>query len=406
MMNALNAATKAERLTALRAVTPPPRGVCTDINNHIHTTYSFSPYSPTLAVYKAYEAQLATAGIVDHDSISGAREFLEAATIIGLPVTCGFELRVDHSHTALGARRTNNPDQGGISYLTFHGVPHSQFDAVHEMLQPIRAARGRRNRAMCDRLNLVFANVALDYDADVVPLSQYADGGSVTERHILFALAGKLIDSCGDALTATLRRHIAVDDGMAGRINDKTNPYRAYDLLGLLKSQLVAHFYIAADSVECPPIDEMVDFATKHQILATYPYLGDVTASVTGDKKAQVFEDAYLDELFELLKALGLPAVSYMPARNTPAQLDRVMALCARHDLLQISGEDINSPRQAFICPQMKDAGFAHLSEAAWALIGHEAACEQGLAHGFLASSLPLNERITHYATIGKEAFQ
>ena len=38
------------------------------VNNHIHTTYSFSPYSPTAAVWCAMEAGLATAGIMDHDS--------------------------------------------------------------------------------------------------------------------------------------------------------------------------------------------------------------------------------------------------------------------------------------------------------------------------------------------------
>ena len=77
LLNELNAGTKAERLGALkravaRAEFPPadPRMV----NNHIHTNYSFSPYSPTAAVYAARAEGLATCGIVDHDSIGGARE--------------------------------------------------------------------------------------------------------------------------------------------------------------------------------------------------------------------------------------------------------------------------------------------------------------------------------------------
>ena len=48
-----------------------------NINNHIHTIYSFSPYSPTAAVWFAKEAGLSTAGIMDHDSVSGCREFIE-----------------------------------------------------------------------------------------------------------------------------------------------------------------------------------------------------------------------------------------------------------------------------------------------------------------------------------------
>ena len=45
---------------------------------------SFSPYSPTASVYAARMEGLCTAGIIDHDSISGAEEFLEAAKLHGM----------------------------------------------------------------------------------------------------------------------------------------------------------------------------------------------------------------------------------------------------------------------------------------------------------------------------------
>ena len=79
ILNKLNAPTKEERLENLRQVlkdTVFPPMVPQYINNHIHTTYSFSPYSPTAAVYAARMEGLCTAGIIDHDSISGAEEFL------------------------------------------------------------------------------------------------------------------------------------------------------------------------------------------------------------------------------------------------------------------------------------------------------------------------------------------
>ena len=81
------------------------------INNHIHTTYSFSPYSPTKAIWMAFNAGLATAGIMDHDTISGAGEFIEAGRIMGMATTIGIECRVDFSKTPIGGRRINNPDQ-------------------------------------------------------------------------------------------------------------------------------------------------------------------------------------------------------------------------------------------------------------------------------------------------------
>ena len=56
ILNRLNAPAAEERLENLRALLPEagfPPVVPQYINNHIHTTYSFSPYSPTAAVYAA-----------------------------------------------------------------------------------------------------------------------------------------------------------------------------------------------------------------------------------------------------------------------------------------------------------------------------------------------------------------
>ena len=89
ILNELNAPTREERLnnlrrTAEKSVFPPlePRY----INNHIHTFYSFSPYSPAAAVYAARAEGLCTAGIIDHDSIAGAGEFIEAGRILDMPL--------------------------------------------------------------------------------------------------------------------------------------------------------------------------------------------------------------------------------------------------------------------------------------------------------------------------------
>ena len=105
-----------------------------DVNNHIHTTYSFSPYSPAKAIWMAYMAGLKTAGIMDHDTISGAREFIEAGKIVGIATTIGVECRADFSDTPLKGRRINNPDQKTIAYVAIHGIPHTQIDKVSSFL--------------------------------------------------------------------------------------------------------------------------------------------------------------------------------------------------------------------------------------------------------------------------------
>ena len=143
--------------------------------------------------------------------------------------------------------------------------------------------------------------------------------------------------------------------------------------------------------------------AAERAILSPPLRFGD---SVTGDKKSQKFEDDYIEELFELLKTLGFNAVTYMPSRNTLEQLKRVKSLCDKHGLFQISGEDINSPRQSFICKAMENKEFENLIDATWALIGHEKAATKDKVKGMfspetIAKYPGLQERIKVFREIG-----
>lgn len=414
LLSQLNAARPEDRLDALRQLkmlrdaghlAVPARG--RDVNNHIHTIYSFSPYSPAKAVWMADQAGLSTAGIMDHDTISGAREFITAGEIMGLPTTIGSECRASLAGTRLEGRKINNPDQATLAYVALHGIPHSRIDALSAFFEPVRQARARRNRLMTDRLNnlLAPAGISLDYDHDIVTLSEWPHGGEVTERHLLYAVALKLLDhiGVGDNLVSFLqdRLHIQVSAIAGQQLNDAANPHLAYDLLGVLKSDLVEKFYVDATD-ECPPIADVAAFTRDNGIILAYAYLGDVTRSVTGDKKAQTFEDGYLGELFTVLKEIGFTAVTYMPSRNTREQLMHLRQLCDQHGFLQISGEDINQPRQAFICEAMRDPFFANLYETALALIGHERLATANLANGIFAENtrkkIPdLADRIRYY---------
>lgn len=356
------------------------------VNNHIHTTYSFSPYDPTAAIYMAWQNGLKTAGIMDHDSAAGIREFLAAAEVIGMPVTCGVECRVDMSMTALNGRRINNPDQKSVAYVTMHGIPHQNIEAVDAFFAPYRAKRNERNRKMCQNITELVKpyGLSLDFDEDVLPLSNYAQGGSVTERHILFALTRKITAhyATPDAVIAFLRdeMHLQLSDKVLAQIadGDKTPEFYEYDILGALKSNMVEKFYIDATE-ECPKVADFVEMVHRNGGIAAYAYLGDVGNSVTGDKKAQKFEDDYLDELVEVIKAYGFDAITYMPTRNTPEQLARLTKLCEDHGFFQISGEDINSPRQSFRCKALDDPAFGHLIDATYALIGYETMASEDL---------------------------
>ena len=420
LLSELNVPTKEARLSNLRAIkTQIDNGKIVapkktdNVNNHIHTTYSFSPYSPTAAAFMAYASGLQVAGIMDHDSVSGAHEFAAAGKILGIATTTGIEFRVSLPNGLFAEHYLNNPDQKGMCYLSIHGIPLSQVEKVNQWMGKARKERDIRNRKIVDNINNIMTShgISLSYEEDVLADSMHAEGGGITERRILFGFANKLIETFGkrQALIDFLQNdmQLSLPAKLQDLLCDEINPYYVYDLLGGLKSSFLEQVYVDADA-ELIPIEEAIAFSKEICAIMTYPYLGDVANSVTGDKAPKAHEDSFLPELITYVQSIGFPGCSYMPSRNNKTQLDVLRKLADEHGLFQVSGEDINTPRQSFICEQLKDPHFSNLIENTWALIGHEqcvnVAIEDGMFTEKTIAKLPnLNERIKVYSEIGKK---
>lgn len=412
----LNSIKKAERLEAAKElfIYTPEFKKTEQVNNHVHTIYSFSPYSPSAAAYQAKKAGLQIVGSIDHDSISGAREMLLASAMLKIASTVGFELRVSFKNTPLKNKKINNPDSEGLVYMCVHGVPENKISEVKEFLTPIHMEREKRNRAMIENLNLILSdyNFELSYDNEVLPLSMNAEGGSVTERHILYALSAKLRQGFkrSEDLLSFLEDDLKLEitKKQENLILAKDSDLYDYDLLGILKTTLLPKFFIQPNLDECIDVREVIAFSKKIGAIPAYAYLGDVTDSVTGDKKAEKFEDDFLEELFETLSSLGFPAVTYMPPRNTKQQLARVQKLCKKYGLMEISGVDINNPRQKFECPILLEPEYKHLVTSAWALVAHEKLAVKDPSLALFNDDnpfkdMPLDQRLSLYAKAAKE---
>lgn len=421
IIESLNNGDSADRRSALIQVSDliENKKVCRtaneEVNNHVHTTYSFSPYSPSGAAFAAWKDGLQAVGLMDHDSISGAGEMLEACKIMGIASTIGFEIRVNFTGTSVEGLRTNNPDSDNISYITVQGVPLGRFKEVEKFLKPVTAERNIRNRMEVANLNKLtsFKGIErIDFEKDVMGRSMNAFGGSVTERHILAALSEKLIAKLGkgEAIVKFLEEvfNIPLSKTIKEYLLDKENPHYLYDLLGTMKGDFLLEFFIQPNEKECLPVAQVVDFANSIGAIPSYSYLGDVEKSPTGDKKAQTFEDSFLDKLMVEVKRIGFKAITYMPPRNTRAQLDRIQGLCRKHDFMEISGVDINSSRQIFNCPPILEEANRHLIDSTWALIAHEKLTGKDPDLSLFSSNnpmagLPLQERIIFYNKIGRE---
>lgn len=123
-------------------------------------------------------------GIVDHDTISGVREFIEAGKIVGISTTIGIECRVDFSKTPLNGKLINNQDQKSIAYVLIHGIPHTKFDEVTNFFTPYVKERKKRNKLMVDKLNRLIesSGIRLNFEKDIIPFSMFKDGGSITDK--------------------------------------------------------------------------------------------------------------------------------------------------------------------------------------------------------------------------------
>lgn len=385
-----------------------------EVNNHVHTIYSFSPYSPSMAAYLAWKAGLQAVGIMDHDSVSGCKELIEACKIIGIASTVGFELRVNFSGTIIEGRKLNNPDSKNIGYIAIHGISESKLQEAKKFLNPIQVARNKRNKKMLDNLNNLIKSYGMeeiDFSKEIYNISQAKKGGSITERHILYAFAKKIIQKVGKGEKLILFLKDNLDIVLSEKIKrfllDKNNQFYLYDLLGILKSSFLDKIFIQPDYEECISVYEVVKFSNSINAIPAYAYLGDVTDSPTGDKRAEKFEDDFLEELIPELKKIGFKAITYMPPRNTLNQLLRLQRLCRKYEFMEISGVDINSPRQSFNYPIILRPEFAHLIEATWALIAHEKLVNCDEKYALFNNRNPLKgkslkERIVTYSEIGR----
>ncbi|MCG8639069.1 MAG: PHP domain-containing protein, partial [Desulfobacterales bacterium] len=257
LIASLNARERGERLDAASSLGRLIEGgsisrrATQEVNNHIHTSYSFSPYSPSAAAFRAWEAGLLAVGSMDHDSISAAPEIIEAGKAIGIATTVGVELRVHMNGTAIEGRRINNPDSENIIYMAIHGVPHQHIGEFEEFLKPIRQERNLRNRAQLEALNSILEDVSLpllDFEGDILPLSMSSENGSITERHLLYGLSKMILQQVarGGELIAFLKNRLKIEipPRIQDLLMDENSPHYAYDLLGVFKSSFLPKFFI------------------------------------------------------------------------------------------------------------------------------------------------------------------
>ena len=375
----------------------PPTG--DEVNIHIHTTYSGSPYPPTAAVYFARRAGLGVCGLMDDLSIAGAEEFLQAAAIAGMHATVGMACRVHMKGTPFAGRRLNSPHQEGVAWMSLHAVPHDRMHGLNDRFAPFREKRLVRMRQQTEAANalLLQHGLAIRFERDVLPLSNCTVGGSVTSQHIACAIARRLLEmvGSGEALAAFIREGLAMP--LAGEEEQRLRGAGCMDALaGWVRGVFLPRIRVEATD-ELPNVREALGLCNEAGAIPAYAYVG-----------GEAFEDGCLDALLPYLKGLGFRAVTCRPSRNSRAQLERLRALCGQCGLLLLSGEGVCQLGQPFLCEAQRDVAYRSLTDAAWALAAHEwratADAQNGLFSTESVKKWPdLRERVRVFALQGRK---
>lgn len=416
----LNAQSSQERLanlTVLKQIENEdkffiPKPNESDIKISLKTEYSSMPYKPTYLAYKLHQAGCQIAGIMDNDTLAGAKEFLQACKILDMKSLIGVEVKTYISRNKKRNIRINNLDQKDIINLCMTCIPENSIDRINDWLNKYRERRNERNKKMLDIINKKYKyySINLDFQNDIIPVSLYSEGGTITEWHLIYALAGKLIERFGRGqilLRFLIQElHIPLTEKMKQNLLDVTdNKIYLYDLANILKAE-IKHFYIDATD-ECCSILEFIKMAKDSGSVIVYRYIGDIIHFVMGEYRVEKFEDSYLEELISELKELGVNAVAYEPSRLTDEQIKRITEVCDKFEMLQLSGETIYSVRQKLSGDILSDPKYEHLINNAWALTGNLKAIEAGKESGIFSSSTvekypDLSARTMIYSALGK----
>lgn len=376
---ALDSFDREERQQALRALmetTPAPAASSDNVNMHIHTFYSYNAeaWSPSHVAWGCRQQGLHAAGIIDFDVLDGLEEFYAAGEWLGLRTNVGLETRVYYREFA--DHEIDSPGEPGVHYIDGVGFTRVPEPGTPEAttLAAYRENAQRRNLALVQRINPHVSEIAVDYMADVLPLTP---GGAPTERHIIAAYVNKaqtafpestrLVDYWRGLLgleRETVEALIADRPALEERVRSKLAKQGGYG-------------YETPTEATFPPME---DFCAWVRACGAMPMESWLDGTSSGEQQAERLLDTSLSK--------GCVCFSIVPDRNwniknpdekakKVANLRRVVELCADRHLPINIGTEMNKRGLPFVDdldgPVLREFK-APFIEGAQILVGHSIA--------------------------------
>ncbi len=360
----------------------------------IHSAYSFSPYSPAMAAYMAYNNGLTSAGMVDTGTLAGGEEFLSACQSFGVSgvVGVGYTTLLPKPYRKLC--NIFSRDYAQFVYLAAFGIPVNAYYKMEKFLSAYRAEREECNRKILAQINSQFRGLGvISYEEDVMEGTKAIEGGTVTRSHVMLALAKRVIKMAGtgtalvDYLTKVQK--ISLSSREEKLLLSASNVNYQYDLCAILTKKL--------------KVDDEKYTSKIHQFTGAALAAGGLVFYPLNEKDVLEGGEKYIDELIATLKHLSIHGVAYKAAEITeylPYLEDRLV----ENGLMAIDGNDIHSAREKLYTGMMTPLQ----EKCFYALMGNAYLTEIDPMDAFYGPRtehrLPVfSDRIRVFAEVGKK---
>ena len=365
-----------------------------EVNMNIHTSYSFSPYSPTLAGYMAYKSGIKIACACDYGTLSGNDEFEYACEYLNINTVNGFEVTL-----------VNAKGEEGI--YGFYGINKNASSEFLPMLENFRSVCFKRVSNVCEKINkkLVKFDILVDFEKDVCKNANTKKGATLTLKHLYKATSEKIIEKFtkGRALADFLRNTLCLDieEGAYNLLCDPNNPFYVYDLISALRN----NFSAVEGGLTPPALSDYLAVALKNSVIVSYEYHAPNNWLKNQTESQKTTED--FENVLKGLKNEGVNAISISANNLSEKLLEEFVKLAEKNEMIVVFNERVEYPRDHFesLAPV---AIKPYLEKCAYALLGNYLSALNNLEDGFYTNKTitkvaDFKQRLLIYAQIGKK---
>lgn len=358
------------------------------VNLQIHTSYSFSPYTPSMAAYMAYRFSLTVAGILDDYTVAGANEFIKACKTLGITYSVGMNLRCD-----FGRKKCN------VSLL---GIAERYFDKVEKATEGLRAKQKDNLFSSIDAINRRIKKYGMEisFEKDVKPLMKKSASKVFLSKYAFYATALKIIEKFGKGEVVAdlvLAEGLELTQNEVGLLRDLTNPYYEYDLAKIL---LENDALLNAKKVYPSP-EEVVAIGKRVGAVCCFEY-----DALRNRKELSAAEKIkYNADLVKQLKSLGFSAIAFDPTKFSELVLKQFLCEVKNAEMLALNLTKVEFPRRRFDCIRIGGEAEKTLIENAFVIVGSEMSENSKDSYGFTSETVNLSfqDRVKLFARIGRK---